>query len=128
MARATTFASVMMMLVLGPMSAQAQSPEPAPSAEQPPSAEPTPSPEIEGEVLDSVSSEQLAAMSTSRGSLSASAADPAHPVSWKELDSLFTVIGKRLHWRLDNARVPEAQWRDCAAIGPTPAKDPERKE
>ena len=73
---------------------------------------------IEGEVLDSVSLEQFGAVTSSRGSLSAVAAgEQAKPVSWKELDTLFGVVGKRLRCRLDNSRLPEAQWQKCGAIG-----------
>jgi hypothetical protein len=72
---------------------------------------------IEGEVLDSQSMEQFGAITSSRGSLSASVTDPAKPVSWQELDNLFSVIGKRLRCRLDNAAKPEAQMENCGAIG-----------
>ena len=72
---------------------------------------------IEGEVLDSVSLEQIGAATSSRGSLSATAGDPSKPVSWKELDNLFSIVGKRLKCRLDNSRIPEAQWTNCGTIG-----------
>lgn len=72
---------------------------------------------IEGEILDSVSGEQFGALTSTRGSLSTSADDPAKPVSWQELDNLFGVIGKRLRCRLDNARAPESQAQNCGAIG-----------
>jgi hypothetical protein len=73
---------------------------------------------IEGEVLDSVSGEQFAAVTSSRGSLSSTQAGAsAKPVSWQELDNLFGVVGKRVRCRLDNARLPEAQWQKCGAIG-----------
>jgi hypothetical protein len=71
---------------------------------------------IEAEVLDSQSQEQLAAMTTSRGSLSG-AKGGGGDVSWDELNGLFGVIGKRLRCRLDNAKKPEAQWTKCGAIG-----------
>ncbi len=71
---------------------------------------------IEGEVLDSVTHEQLGAMTTSRGTLSAGS-DSTKPVSWKELNSLFTLVGKRLRCRLDNARLPQDQWSKCGEIG-----------
>lgn len=73
---------------------------------------------IEGEVLDSQSNEQLAAMTTSRGSL-AGAADDASVVTWDELNGLFGVIGKRLRCRLDNSRKDASQWTNCGAIGLT---------
>lgn len=72
---------------------------------------------VEGEVLDSVSLEQLGAATSSRGSLSAAAGDPNKPVSWNELDNLFSIVGKRLKCRLDNSRIAEAQWANCGAIG-----------
>lgn len=73
---------------------------------------------IEGEVLDSQSLEQLAAMTTSRGSLSTKAsADPAAEVSWDEMTGLFQILGKRLRCRLDNSKKPESQWTICGAIG-----------
>ncbi|MET0656739.1 MAG: DUF3313 family protein, partial [Steroidobacteraceae bacterium] len=78
---------------------------------------------LEGEILDSVSGEQLSAITTSRGSLSSSAGDPTKPVSWEELDKLFTVIGKRVSCRLANAKVPEAQWQNCGAIGLAPEEE-----
>ena len=83
---------------------------------------------IEGEVLDSVSQEQFGAVTSSRGSLSAAASDPNKPVSWKELDNLFSIVGKRLRCRLDNSRIPEAQWAKCGAIGlaPEPTKSAAR--
>jgi hypothetical protein len=70
---------------------------------------------IEGEVLDSVTLEQLAAMTTSRGSLSGKPETEA--TSWDELSGLFSVVGKRLRCRLDNSHQPEAKWANCGAIG-----------
>lgn len=72
---------------------------------------------IEGEVLDSVTLEQIGAATSSRGSLSAAAGDPNKPVSWNELDNLFSIVGKRLKCRLDNSRIAEAQWAKCGTIG-----------
>lgn len=69
---------------------------------------------IEGEVLDSVSLEQLGAMTSSRGSLSV---DTAKPVSWDRLHELFATVGKRLRCRLDNSKVAEAEWTNCGKIG-----------
>jgi len=70
---------------------------------------------IEGEILDSQSLEQLAAMTTSRGSLSGRPETEA--TSWDELSGLFGVLGKRLRCRLDNSHKPEPQWAKCGAIG-----------
>jgi hypothetical protein len=69
---------------------------------------------IEGEVLDSQSQEQLGAMTTSRGSLSTSKNEA---VSWNELETVFSVVGKRLRCRLDNARVPTNKQQPCGTIG-----------
>ena len=73
---------------------------------------------IEGEVLDSQSLEQLAAMATSRGSLSGKPEMEA--TSWDELSGLFSVVGKRLRCLLDNSRKPETEWTKCGAIGLVP--------
>jgi hypothetical protein len=82
---------------------------------------------VEGEVLDSVTLEQIGAATSSRGSLSAAAGDPNKPVSWNELDNLFSIVGKRLKCRLDNSRIPEANWANCGAIGlAEPAKSAAR--
>lgn len=70
---------------------------------------------VEGEVLDSVSLEQLAAMTSSRGSLSTHG--DAKPVSWDELNDLFGIVGKRMRCRLDNNKLPEAEWQKCGQIG-----------
>lgn len=75
---------------------------------------------LEGEVLDSQSLEQLAAMTASGGSLSTKAAD-VEP-SWDELNGLFSLVGKRLRCRLDNARTTPDKQANCGAIGLTPAE------
>jgi hypothetical protein len=69
---------------------------------------------IEGEVLDSVSLEQLGAMTASRGSLSV---DTDKAVSWERLHELFATLGKRLRCRLDNSKVSEEEWTNCGKIG-----------
>jgi hypothetical protein len=73
---------------------------------------------IEAEVLDSQSLEQLAAMTTTRGSLDQDAKEGA--TSWDEMTGLFAVLGKRLSCRLDNAGKPESQWAKCTSINPPP--------
>jgi hypothetical protein len=70
---------------------------------------------VEGEILDSQSLEQLAAMTTSRGSLSGKPETEA--ASWNELTALFGVVGKRLRCRLDNSHKPESEWVKCGTIG-----------
>jgi hypothetical protein len=72
---------------------------------------------IEGEVLDSVTSEQLGAMTASRGSLSTAGTDASEEVSWDELTELFTIVGKRLRCRLENAVAKESDWNKCGSLG-----------
>jgi hypothetical protein len=72
---------------------------------------------IEGEVLDSVTSEQLGAMTASRGSLSTSGTDASKEVSWQELTGLFTIVGKRLRCRLENTVTKESDWDKCGSLG-----------
>ena len=77
---------------------------------------------IEAEVLDSQSLDQLAAMTTTRGSLDKDAKEGA--TSWDEMTGLFSVLGKRLRCRLDNAGKPESQWTNCTSINlPPPAAE-----
>lgn len=70
---------------------------------------------VEGEVLDSETQLQLAAMTASRGSLGAGAS--GKDASWDELNALFSQVGKRLRCRLDNARAPASRQANCGAIG-----------
>jgi len=73
---------------------------------------------IEGELLDSVSLEQFAALTASRGSLEVSSVEQANaPVSLDELKSVFGLLGKRLRCRLDNAHKAESAWQQCGQIG-----------
>lgn len=77
---------------------------------------------IEAEVLDSQSLEQLAAMTTTRGTLDQKAKEGS--TSWDEMTGLFSVLGKRLRCRLDNAGKPESDWSNCAEINlPPPASE-----
>ncbi len=69
---------------------------------------------IEGEVLDSMTLEQLGAATMRRGKVSSAVGEQS--VTWDHLDDLFTVAGKRLRCRLDNAPLPEAQRKQCEAI------------
>jgi hypothetical protein len=71
---------------------------------------------VEGEILDSVSLEQLAAAVYGRGSLS-STGDTPSTASWEEVNALFTIVGKRVRCRLDNAPRPDAQRQECESIG-----------
>lgn len=75
---------------------------------------------VEAEVLDSVTLEQLGALTTSRGSLSTATVDPTKQVTWNELDYAFSALGKRLRCRLDNSKKPEEQHQNCGAIGLAP--------
>ena len=70
---------------------------------------------IEGEVLDSQSLQQLAAMTASRGSLSGKAAE--EEPTWDEMGALFSLVGKRLRCRLDNSRAAADKQANCGAIG-----------
>jgi hypothetical protein len=69
---------------------------------------------VEGEFLDSESSEQLAAFTASRGSLAVMSSSDQ---SWKSLNLLLVTLGQRVRCRLDNARAPPADWRRCGSIG-----------
>jgi hypothetical protein len=78
---------------------------------------------IEAEVLDSQSLDQLAAMTTTRGSLDKNA-NQEDETSWDEMTGLFSVLGRRLRCRLDNAGKPESDWSNCAEISlPPPAAE-----
>lgn len=71
--------------------------------------------EVEGEVLDSETQVQLAAMTARRGG---SASGPTgESADWKELERLFDVAGQRLRCHLDNSRKPADQQVTCAALG-----------
>ncbi len=72
--------------------------------------------QIEGEVLDSETSEQVGAMTASRGSLSTNTAR-GKEVSWKELNGLFTIIGKRLRCGLEDLVGKESEWNKCGSLG-----------
>ncbi|MGE0031981.1 MAG: DUF3313 domain-containing protein [Steroidobacteraceae bacterium] len=74
--------------------------------------------QIEGEVLDSVSLDQLAAFTMNRGSLGGKS--EAEATSWDELVGLFGVVGKRLRCRLDNSGKPESEWTQCGTIAYSP--------
>lgn len=77
---------------------------------------------IEAELLDSQDLGQLAAFTTTRGSLDPKAKEMA--TSWDELTGLFTVIGQRLDCRLGNSRKPEPEWTNCTRINvPPPAAE-----
>jgi hypothetical protein len=74
---------------------------------------------IEGEVLDSQSLQQLAAMTASRGSLSGKASD--QEPAWDEMSGLFSLVGKRLRCRLDNSQTTADKQTNCGDITPAPA-------
>ena len=69
---------------------------------------------IEGEVLDSMTLEQLGAATMRRGKASSAVGEQS--LTWDHLDDLFSVAGKRLRCRLDNAPLPEGQRKQCEAI------------
>ncbi len=69
---------------------------------------------LESEVLDSVTNEPLGAYVVTRRSDS--------ELSWDELTAAFSGAGKRMACRLENARVPAEQRKNCAAIPITATK------
>ena len=70
---------------------------------------------IEAEVLDSVTGEPLGAYVLTRSKDT--------DLSWDELTFAFNGAGKRIVCRLENARVPEEQRKDCQSI-PLSATNP----
>lgn len=69
---------------------------------------------IEGEALDSVTEAQFGAMTASRASLKGPG-NASQPVSWTELTDMFSLVGKRVSCRLDNAALPAAEWAKCGS-------------
>jgi hypothetical protein len=77
---------------------------------------------IEGEILDSMSGERLAAFVTQRGQRKDKKKNQKlEPSSWDELMGLLDMVGARLNCRLDNAKVAESEQSDCIAAHPEPA-------
>lgn len=73
---------------------------------------------VEGEILDSMTMEILAAGIATRDDLGEiEEGTKTKPMSWEDLNALFTVAGKRVRCQLDNARLPEASRVRCEAIG-----------
>lgn len=69
---------------------------------------------IELEMADSLSGERLVAIVHRAGR--ASGRDEF--ASYADLEQWFQVLGVRLQCRIDNSRLPEDQWEDCAVISP----------
>lgn len=73
---------------------------------------------VEGEILDSMTMEVLAAGIATRDDLGEiEEGDKPSALSWDHLNALFTVVGKRVRCQLDNARIPEASRQRCESIG-----------
>ena len=70
---------------------------------------------IEIELLDSVTEEQLAAITDHSGSRKTKSQDQ-ELVTWEELDAQMKTIGERFRCRLDNTRLGEASRVDCTTI------------
>jgi len=69
------------------------------------------------EFLDSVTGEVLAAAVNSSGHRKDKKADiKEDDVTWEELDAQMSTVGERVRCQLDNARLPEANRENCAAI------------
>ncbi|MEJ1963154.1 MAG: DUF3313 domain-containing protein [Gammaproteobacteria bacterium] len=75
---------------------------------------------IEAEALDSQTHEQLGAMTASRGGLTTGSGQPG----WNDVENVFSVLGKRLRCRLDNARAAQGERKNCGAIGLAAAAGP----
>ena len=76
---------------------------------------------IEAEALDSMSGEVIAAVVTQRGQRKdKSKNQQMEPSSWAELTGLIDMMGARINCRLNNAKLPEAEWKDCIALNPEP--------
>lgn len=72
---------------------------------------------IELEFYDSGTEELLAAVVDSSGHRKDREADiEQDPVTWEELDAQMKTVGERVRCALDNARLPEVNRQNCAAI------------
>ena len=69
---------------------------------------------IELEMADSQTGQRLAAIVHRAGRVSGR----GDFASYADLEQWFQVLGARLQCRIDNSRLPEDQWEDCAAISP----------
>lgn len=79
---------------------------------------------MEAEILDSLSGEQLVAVVTQRGQRKDKKQDvKADPTTWDEMLAVFEVIGARLDCRLDNARLSQEEQKDCIALFPEYAEE-----
>jgi hypothetical protein len=71
---------------------------------------------LEAEWSDVVTGEILAAVVTHQQGFRKEKGTKADVVSWQELEALFDTVGERMSCMLSNARSPEEEWDDCAAI------------
>ena len=76
---------------------------------------------VEAEVLDSVSNEVLFAIAMERGQREDKKAKiEEQAVDWEATGTIAETMGRRMACRIDNARRPEDQRRDCIAEIPVP--------
>ena len=72
---------------------------------------------IEAEVLDSVSGEQIVAFVSQRGQRKdKKKGQDLAPSSWDEIMGLLDVLASRIACRLDNAKIPEEDWKACTEL------------
>ena len=80
---------------------------------------------LEGEMLDSMSGEIIWAFVSQRGQRKDKKKNQnMEPSSWNELMGLLNLVSTRLSCRLDNAKLEEAEWKDCIAEHPEPEPEP----
>lgn len=76
------------------------------------------------EILDSQSGEVLGAAVFQRGHVKDKAKHQKRDlVTWDEFEAYMNGVGARVNCRMNNSRLPESQWEDCAAI---PVEVPEK--
>lgn len=76
---------------------------------------------IEFELFDSQSGETIAAFITQRGQRKdKQKKQKMDASSWEELLGIFETVGSRLNCRLDNARSPETEHKNCIELFPEP--------
>ena len=70
---------------------------------------------FEMEFTDAASGELLGAATSKQGARKARG-QKQDPVSWEELDAMFSTIGERTRCHIDNSRRPQAEWQVCIEI------------
>lgn len=74
---------------------------------------------VELELVDSLTGDVLVAGLISKGldeDLDSDGKEDQEIVQWEVFEAYIQNLGKRIHCRLDNARLPESEWADCLAI------------